>query len=158
MTTTEELLKQPYTLHIERDFASSPATIWRCWTEGDLLMQWYCPKPWRVTSATLDVEPGGHFDTVFEGPAGEKFDNRGEYLEVEQGHRLVFGSRENDSVPFEMTGFVDITENGKGGTRMIWGAAHPTEKAMQDHAEMGFEAGWNAAADQLDELARALEG
>jgi uncharacterized protein YndB with AHSA1/START domain len=35
-------------------------------------------------------------------------------------------------------------------------AHHWRAEDMQTHRDMGFEAGWNAAADQLEALARSL--
>ena len=63
--------------------------VWRCWTEPELLMQWYCPRPWRVTRAELDVRPGGRSYVLMEGPNGEQAPNPGVYLEVVPGRKLV---------------------------------------------------------------------
>ena len=29
--------------------------VWAAWTKPELLMQWFCPKPWTVSSCELDV-------------------------------------------------------------------------------------------------------
>jgi uncharacterized protein YbaA (DUF1428 family) len=39
---------------------------------------------------------------------------------------------------------------------MTWSARHATAEAKAKHLEMGWEAGWNAATDQLDALAQTL--
>ena len=36
------------TLVLERTLKAPRERFWRCRTQGDLLMQWYCPMPWRV--------------------------------------------------------------------------------------------------------------
>ena len=159
MRTTDELLADPQTLHIERRFDVSPSVIWRCWAEPELLKRWYCPKPWRVSDAVLELREGGRFDVVMQGPGGEEMDIKGRYEAVEPGRRLVFGKDEervSNDAPMDMTGFVDLAGDGEGGTRMIWGAAHPTAEDRATHERMGFEAGWNAAADQLADLAREV--
>ena len=66
------------------------AAIWRCWTESDLLKQWFCPKPWQVSKAELDVRSGGSSLIVMNGPNGEEMPNRGVYLDVVPNQRLVF--------------------------------------------------------------------
>ncbi|MCB1421313.1 MAG: SRPBCC domain-containing protein, partial [Nitratireductor sp.] len=38
----------PFTLFIERTLAAPRSKVWRCWTEPELLEQWYCPRPWQA--------------------------------------------------------------------------------------------------------------
>ena len=47
--------------------------LFRCWTDPKLMEQWFCPKPWFVTDAVIDLRPGGEFSSVFHGPDGESF-------------------------------------------------------------------------------------
>lgn len=150
------------TLILEVTLDAPRASVWRCWTEGALLKQWHCPKPWRVESANLDVRPGGRFDAVFAGPAGERHDHKGMYLSVEPMTRLVFtdGYREG-FVPAPkhfMTGFVELSDDGEGRARMVWGARHATEADAKTHVEMGFRDGWKSAAQQLEALAKTVAG
>src|SRR5690606_7975656 len=77
-------------LVLNRLLAAPRAKIWRCWTEPDLLMQWFCPAPWKVTEAKMDVRPGGSNYFLMEGPEGQKFPNTGQYLELVKNERLVF--------------------------------------------------------------------
>ncbi len=49
-----------------------------------------------------------------------------------------------------------LAEAGQGRTHMIWRALHWTEETMKEHEAMGFEAGWGAAAAQLEALAKSL--
>lgn len=149
------------TLSITRHFKATRAAVWRCWSEPDLLKQWYCPKPWFVSEVVMDLRPGGVANTTFNGPNGEVHPNQGQYLEVVPGERLVFTDAyvgdwvPGDSAPF-MTGYVILSDHPEGGTQMEWGARHWTDESLEQHRAMGFEAGWNAAADQLDALAASL--
>lgn len=148
-------------LVITRTIAAPRAAVWRCWTEPELLKRWYCPKPWRVKEASLDLRPGGRMNTVFEGPAGERHDNKGVFLEIVPMERLVFtdafteGFVPKDGAPF-MTGFVHFSDAPDGGTIMRWGARHWTADDRAKHEAMGFHDGWTAAATQLDDLAQEL--
>lgn len=54
------------------------------------------------------------------------------------------------SGPF-MIGIWTIAAEGDG-TRYTAVARHWTEEAARNHADMGFEAGWGACADQLKAL------
>ena len=148
------------TLKIERTLAAPRAAVWRCWTEPDLLKQWFCPKPWSVAVADLDVRPGGRMNTVMQGPNGERIENAGIWLEVVDGARLAFTDAYREGfVPCEtsfMTGFVELTDAPAGGTHMVWGARHANAEDARKHLAMGFEDGWTAASAQLEDLARTV--
>lgn len=150
----------PFTLLIDRVIAAPRGVVWRCWTEAALLKQWYCPAPWTVPETNLDVRPGGRFNTIFAGPDGERMENVGMWLEVVPETRLTFTDAYTEGfVPRAesfMTGFVRLSDDSSGGTRMTWGARHKGQADMEAHLAMGFEAGWNTAADQLDALAQRV--
>jgi len=159
--STETPAASANTLSIVRRINAPREIVWRCWTQPELLKAWYCPKPWRVIEASLDLRPGGRANTVFEGPNGERHDNNGICLEIVPMERLVFtdafteGFLPKDGAPF-MTGFVHLSDAPNGGTDMHWGARHWTAEDTAKHEAMGFEAGWSAAAAQLDELAQQV--
>ncbi|MGD9801643.1 MAG: SRPBCC family protein [Parvularculaceae bacterium] len=150
----------PKELLVDVSLDAPRGAVWRCWTEPSLLMEWYCPKPWRVESVDAEYKPGGRFNSVFAGPNGERFENVGCLLAITAGERLVFtdGYREG-WVPADkhfMTGFVELSDDGDGKTRMKWGARHANEDDSKKHLEMGFSEGWKAAAAQLETLAKML--
>lgn len=150
----------PKELLVDATIDAPRAAVWRCWTEPSLLKEWYCPKPWRVESVDAVYEPGGRFNSVFAGPNGERFENVGCLLAIEEGRRLVFtdGYREG-WVPADkhfMTGFVELSDGVAGKTRMRWGARHANDEDTKKHLDMGFADGWKAAARQLEELAKSM--
>ncbi|MEZ5714209.1 MAG: SRPBCC family protein [Paracoccaceae bacterium] len=146
-------------LLLERQIAASPATLWRCWTEPALLAQWFCPKPWYVTEARIDPRPGGRFDFVMRGPAGEEVPYRTCFLDVVPERRLVStdalseGYRPN--AESFITSFVTF-EPRDGGTWYTALAKHADPAAKMKHEAMGFHEGWGTAAQQLEDLARTL--
>jgi uncharacterized protein YndB with AHSA1/START domain len=133
--------------------------LYRCWTDPALLKQWFCPKPWIVTDAVIDVRPGGASRIRMQGPNGETSDGDGVYLEVVPNERLVFTDAytagwQPTAKPF-MTGIVTFEDEG-GQTRYTARARHWTAEDRDAHEKMGFHAGWATATDQLVELARTL--
>jgi len=148
------------TLVVDRIVDAPRHRIWRCWTDPSLLKQWYCPKPWQVAEADLNLKPGGRFNVVMQGPDGESVDVQGIYLDIKPMRKLVFSDSHTEGFMPQpnsfMTGFVELSDDPAGGTRVVWGARHATSEAMQQHLDMGFEKGWNAALDQLQELAGTL--
>lgn len=147
-------------LVLERVLNASRSALWRCWTEPDLLKQWFCPKPWRVSDVRMDLHPGGEFFTVMNGPAEERVENMGVFVEVIPEERLIFtdafepGWRPAGR-PF-MAASVSFADADGGGTQYLARAMHWTPEARAEHEAMGFHIGWGIAADQLEALARSL--
>jgi uncharacterized protein YndB with AHSA1/START domain len=158
---TETLTDRPDSreLVFDRLLAAPRAAVWRCWTEPDLLKQWFCPAPWRLAETEVDLRPGGAFNTTMRGPVGEEHHSDGIWLEVVPGRRLVFTDAysagwQPAAEPF-FTGIVSFDDEG-AGTRYAARARHWSGEACARHAEMGFHEGWGRAADQLEALARTL--
>ena len=78
-----------FELVLDRVMGAPREAVWRCWTDPHLLEQWFCPRPWHVTDAVLELRPGGQFSTVMHGPDGEEFPTMGVFLEVVEGRKLV---------------------------------------------------------------------
>jgi uncharacterized protein YndB with AHSA1/START domain len=145
-------------LRLELRVACSPDHLWRGYTDPALLMQWFCPRPWRVTSCDLDLRPGGAFRTVMEGPAGEREDNAGCFLELVPGRRVVWtnalepGFRPapdtGDGVGFVFTAIVEFEPAPEGALYRAT-VCHRTPADRERHAAMGFTEGWSAALAQL---------
>ena len=149
-----------YDLVLEKTLDAPRQNIWRCWTEPELLKNWFCPKPWQTTHAEMDVRPGGGNRFTMRGPNGEKNNHSGIYLEVVPGERLVFTDAftsgwKPSAKPF-MTGVVTMEDDGPGRTRYVAIARHWTAEDKETHEKMGFHEGWGQAARQLEELARSL--
>ncbi len=136
-----------------------PEKVFRAWTDPALLKQWFCPKPWSVASAELDVRPGGTSVIVMRSPEGQEFPNSGVYLEVVKNERLVFTDAytkawEPSEKPF-MTGIITF-ENEGGKTKYTARVLHWSVADRKTHEEMGFHEGWSKATDQLAALVAGL--
>ncbi len=151
--------KGPYELSLTRLIDAPREILFRARTEPDLLMQWFCPKPWTVSSAKLDVWPGGANVIVMRSPDGEETPNRGVYLDVVENERIVFTDAFTEAwVPSEkafMVGTITF-ENEGGKTRYTAHVQHWSEEDLKAHEELGFHEGWSMATDQLAELAATL--
>jgi uncharacterized protein YndB with AHSA1/START domain len=147
-------------LVVARRLKASPAALFRCWTDPELIPRWFCPKPWRAEVVSMDVRPGGASRMIFHGPNGESFPNDGVYLDVAPNKKLVFtdafaeGWRPAGQPLF--VGEVTFEDAGNGETLYIARARHWTDEATRQHVEMGFEQGWGIVAEQLEEVAQGL--
>jgi uncharacterized protein YndB with AHSA1/START domain len=155
----------PHVLTLQRTLAAPRAAVWRCWTEPELVMQWFCPAPWRVTVWQGDLRSGGGSFTRMEGPGpdGQPMVQNlpGCWLLVEPLQRLVFTDAfVGDWVPVAgkpfMVGDVRFADAPGGGTLYTAMARHWSAEDCAAHEKMGFQEGWGKAADQLEALARTL--
>ena len=133
--------------------------VFRCWTDPQLLVQWFAPKPWSTPHAELDVRPGGSSMVVMADPEGNEFPNPGIYLDVVPNERLVFtdaftSAWEPSERPFFVCELTFADEGGK--TRYIARAKHWNIETKEEHEKMGFHEGWGICADQLEALARTI--
>lgn len=149
-----------HTLVLTRVMAAPRDALWRCWTEPRLLEQWFCPKPWFVTDARIDLAPGGVFACTMNGPEGEAFPNIGVFLAVEPKERLITTDAFLPGwIPSQrafLTSEIIFEDLGDGTTRYTARAMHWSAEARDEHETMGFHEGWGAAADQLEALAKTL--
>ncbi len=150
-----------HSLSISRTIDAPPALLYRCWTEPELMKQWFTPRPWTTPVVEIDLRPGGANFILMRGPNGEEHPNRGVYLAVEPGRRLVMTDAYTkawvpSAKPF-LTIIVEFGDAGEGRTAYRAEALHWTEEDRKTHEDMGFHAGWGAATDQLEALARTLQ-
>jgi uncharacterized protein YndB with AHSA1/START domain len=146
-------------LAIERLIDAPVAEVWRAWTEH--LAEWWCPRPWTTELRALELRPGGRFESVMRGPAGEEHGGTSVILEVVPERRIVFTTaldpewRPQEGSGMMMVGLFDMAPEGER-TRYRAAARHWDAATAERHDAMGFEAGWGAVAAQLEEVARRL--
>jgi uncharacterized protein YndB with AHSA1/START domain len=134
--------------------------LFRCWTDPELLKQWFVPKPWTIARAEVDVRPGGSSLVVMRSPEGQEMPNPGVFLEVVENERLVLTDAYTSAwvpsaKPF-MTAIVTFEDLGGGKTRYTARARHWTAEDRETHEKMGFHEGWGICADQLAALAKTV--
>lgn len=152
-------IQNQHELTLTRLIDAPPEKLFRAWTEPELLVQWFVPKPWTAASAEMDVRPGGSSVVVMRNPEGQEFPNRGIYLDVVKNERLVFTDAFTSAwVPSGkafMVGTITFA-NEDGKTRYTARVQHWSEEDRKAHEDMGFYAGWGKATDQLEALVATL--
>jgi uncharacterized protein YndB with AHSA1/START domain len=153
------MTEDTHELTLTRVIDAPRQALWRCWTEPELIKQWFTPRPWTTPVVEVDVRPGGASHMIFRGPDGEEYPNRGVYLEVVPGERLVFtdaysGGWMPSPKPF-MTAIISFADE-EGGTRYTARVRHWSAEDRARHEDMGFHDGWGRATDQLAAVARSL--
>ena len=134
--------------------------LYRCWTESELLKQWFTPAPWTTPFAELDVRAGGSNYIVMADPDRKEYPNRGVYLEVVENEKIVVTDAfvtawEPSGKPF-MVATITFEDEEEGKTRYTARVQHWSVEDRQQHEQMGFHEGWGQCADQLEKLAKQL--
>jgi uncharacterized protein YndB with AHSA1/START domain len=138
MDVTTETAVYERTLTID----ATPETVWEFFVDPEKLVRW------KGTKAELDPKPGGVYRCeVIPGHTA-----RGEYVELDPPHRLVFTwgwEGETKVPPGTSTVEVELTPEGDG-TRLRFVHSHlPSAESVESHAH-----GWDHYLPRL-ELAAA---
>jgi uncharacterized protein YndB with AHSA1/START domain len=148
-------------LVLARIIDAPPASVYRCWTEPELMKQWFAPKPWTTPHVETDVRAGGSSLFVMRSPEGQDMPNRGLYLEVIPNKKIVatdaFTSAwEPSQKPF-MIMTLTFEDHDGGKTKYVARVLHWNLADKETHEKMGFHQGWGICADQLEELAKTVK-
>lgn len=155
-TQVSKDLKQRSIL-ISREFNAPLASVWRAYTEKELLDQWWGPYPWRAETKYMDFSEGGYWLYAMVGPENEKHWGRMNYLTIT--HHKSFDVQDffcdengniNEALPVS-DGKNVFTETSTG-TLVEFKVIYATEKDLQKIVEMGFEEGITICLDQLEKL------
>jgi uncharacterized protein YndB with AHSA1/START domain len=149
-----------YELVLTRLLDAPRAKLFRCWTEPQLLKQWFAPAPYTTPVAEVDLRVGGATRMVMKGPDGQEIPCPGTYLEIVPNEKLVFTDAytgdwmPKPGKPF-MTAIITFADEG-GKTRYTARVRHWSAEDMKTHEEMGFHPGWGKCTEQLEVLARKI--
>ena len=151
---------------IKRVFAARRETVWKAWTERDRLVQWFGPKGFKITTANLDLRPGGTFHYCLRSPDGHELWGKFVYREIVAPERIVLVNSFSDAAggltrhpksptwPLEMLSATTFTEqDGKTTMTLKWSPLNATEEECKTFAaaHKGMEQGWTGTLDQLTE-------
>lgn len=148
-------------LVLNRILKAKRATIWRCWTEPDLLKPWFMPNPHEVSEVEIDLRPGGRFFTLMR-VDGTDHPNDGSYLHVAPQEKLVFTDmmladyQPVDSPGLGFTATLTFRDHPEG-TDYTAHLRHRNANDREKHEAMGFHDGWGTVAGQLESFAASLE-
>ncbi|SFJ78330.1 SRPBCC family protein [Jannaschia pohangensis] len=135
------------------------ALVWKCWTTPEHIRNFFVPRPHTIEACDIDLRVGGRFNTTMN-VDGNRMENKGVYLEIIDGARLVFTDTYGEgwkpaADPF-MTAILDLSDDDDGGTIYTATARHRSPEACKRHEDMGFFGGWGTVVTQLEEYAQSL--
>ena len=142
---------------VKREFDAAPDLVWRAWTESKLLEKWWAPKPWYAKTKSLNFEEGGSWLYAMEGPDGTKIWSMVEFNSIKKFNSfktVSFFCDENGNKNLDLPtmNWKNVFIPSGAGTRVEVEISFTNEADLKKIMEMGFEAGFSAALENLDEL------
>ena len=77
---------------VERAFAAPRTLMFQVFTQSDHLKRWWAPKPYALSSCTVDLRPGGIWHYAMRSPEGQEHWARSVYREIVAPEKLVYTS------------------------------------------------------------------
>ena len=141
-------------IRFSRFLAAKPETVWRCWTEPELLARWLGPRYLTMTACEMDLRPGGAWRFVHTAPDGDEHGFHGEFLEVDPPRRLARTFVYDPWPDASMTEWIEL-EAVDGGTMLRGESTHASLESRNAHVESGMESGMTESMERLDEVIAA---
>ena len=140
---------------ITRVFDAPRDAVWKAWTDGEQLEQWFMPHGFTVPECTVDPRPGGAIRLVIHGPDGSESTSDGEFLEVDPPARCVFTTTGFDGALAVRN---TLTLEDRGGKTELTLHAEVTGFSPELRAPLaGMEEGWLQSLEKLDALLTGTE-
>jgi uncharacterized protein YndB with AHSA1/START domain len=142
---------------LTRSFDAPVSDVWRAWTESELLDQWWAPKPWKAETKSMDFRVGGTWLYSMVGPDNTKHWARADYTTIDPKKSFHVtdsfcdenGNKTNDAPSMKWKNSFNEKGNGTEVTVQI---NFDSAKDLQTILDMGFEGGFTAGLNNLDEL------
>ena len=144
-------------IKVVREFDAPVEKVWRAWTESDLLDQWWAPRPWKANTVSIDFRPGGRWLYYMEGPDGTRHYCKVDYKTIIPnksftGLDAFTDEKGNLSHEFPSMDWIVVFSKANAGTKVEVEVSFASVEDMEKIIETGFQEGFAAAHNNLDEL------
>ena len=158
MSNPTNITTEPGTpfIDVERVLDAKPATVFRAYTEPDLVKQWLGPRRLTMTIDEFDARQGGSYRYVHSDDEGE-YRFRGVFHSVDKDEQIIQTFEFEGAPGVVAIETMKLEDLGDGRTRLRSRAVYPSVESRDAMAASGMEEGINDGYDQLQELADKLE-
>ena len=145
------------TIFVMKIFDAKGEEVWNYFTNSELLDSWWAPKPWKCETQKMNFENGGTWNYAMVSPENEKHFAGIDYEEINPNRSIAWSDYFCDekgikNVEFPTTnwliGFTGVEE----GVKLTVNLHFASEKERNAILEMGFEEGFKAILNQLEEI------
>lgn len=145
------------TIFVMKIYDAEVEDVWNYFTKPELLDSWWAPKPWKCETQKMDFTDGGSWNYAMVGPDNEKHFAGVDYQEINPKRSISMSDyftdeNGNKNAEFPETnwliGFTGVEE----GVKLTVNLHFASEAEMNMILEMGFEEGFKATLNQLEEI------
>jgi uncharacterized protein YndB with AHSA1/START domain len=147
-------------LTVVRAFNAPLDRVWDAWTKNEILDQWWGPKPYKVETKTQEFKEGGFWLYCMVGPDGSRHWSVERYKVIDPKKMIInscaFCDEDGNASanPIAMDWKKVFTRKG-GQTEVNVELKFNKESDMEALLKMGFEDGFTAGLNNLDEYLSA---
>jgi uncharacterized protein YndB with AHSA1/START domain len=142
-------------IQITREFDAPRHLVYRAYTTPELIKRWWSGERGEVTSAEVDLRPGGSWRYVMIANGGFEVAFHGEYQEIVPDERIVTTDVFEGMPDAAALTTTTFTEND-GRTTLSMLIQHSSQEHRDAHINSGMEGGMQEAMDKLELVARSL--
>jgi uncharacterized protein YndB with AHSA1/START domain len=140
---------------ITREFAAPKDLVFHAWTTPELIGRWWSGDRGEVTSAVVDLQPGGSWRYVMKANAGFEVAFHGTYREIIPNERIVATDVFEGMPGAEALTTLTLTERD-GRTTLALLVQHQSKEHRDAHIDSGMEGGMQESMDHLEQVAGSL--
>ncbi|MGG4342412.1 SRPBCC domain-containing protein [Paenibacillus lautus] len=156
-------------LVLERVFNAPRELVYKVFTDGEHLKQWWGPRGWEVTVSKMDFRPGGSWHYCMKCLDKNQGDfygmeswGKSVYQEIEEPEKIVYIDYFSDAEGNIAKGMPATTvtmsfEEQDGKTKLISRAVYDSPEALKTVLDMGMEEGITQTWDRLEEYLAAKQ-
>jgi len=155
---------------IERIFDAPVETVWKAWTDPEMIKKWWGPEGFYAPSIKIDFRVGGKCTYGMHGPKGSEWDrdmySSGIYKEIVPYERIVstdyFSDKDGNPIkpsdegqdenfPTEMSVTTTFEDLGNGRTKLtIFYPKIENEAQFEAMLKSGMKEGWMSSLNKLE--------
>ena len=140
---------------ITRRFDAPRHLVYRAWTAPELIRRWWAGDRGQVTSAEVDLRPGGQWRYVMTANGGFEVAFHGEYREIVPDERIV-STEVFEGMPDAAAVSTATFAEQDGRTTLTILVEHTSQEHRDMHLNSGMEDGMNESLDHLEQVAASL--
>lgn len=133
---------------ITRAFDAPRTVVFDAWTRVEHVARWWDPNRVPLAACEIDLQPGGAFRFINQGPDGVKYPFTGVYREIAPPARLVFTTRSPSGA--ESVGTLTFSEH-EGETTLTMTITCASKADRDALLQMRVDVGTTQTLDNLDE-------
>jgi uncharacterized protein YndB with AHSA1/START domain len=147
--------KTTKTVFVNREFDAGLSLVWDAFTKQEILDQWWAPHPYLSKTKAMDFKVGGRRFYAMVTPEGQEMWSIQKYTSIspKTNFKMLNAFADKDENPNLPGSDWDLTFTEQNGTTKVSIIIkNESLDRMEKMIEMGFQGGFTATLQQLDEL------